>query len=220
MNTVGNTSTTLGNFDLGTGIGTTNITGGTIVVQLANTAVSGPRDYRNQSGLTGTTTVTGGTVQLGNAASGGAQAFDIAGVFPDLVIDNTFAHTATFLAPAVFNNVTRNITINSGTTLNIGNNVFLMNGTTLTNNGTLTANGASSNFVWFLTTAPQTYQGTGVVTAPITNFAIQADMGLTISPASLKYRRRRHPAVLGQSDQLKQDHARQRRCDHGRRADR
>ena len=182
--TMGNASTTLASFDLGTGVGTTNITGGTIIIQLANTAASGPRDYRNQSGLTGTTTVTGGTVQLGNAASGAAKAFSIAGVFPNLVIDNTSAnHSATFLAPAVFNNVTRNITINTGTTLNIGNNVFLMNGTTLTNNGTLTANGASSNFVWFLTTAPQTYQGTGVTTAPITNFAIQSDLGLTMNAA-------------------------------------
>ena len=182
--TIGNASTTLASFDLGTGTGTVNITGGTIIVQLANTGGSGPRDYRNQQGLTGTTTVTGGTVQLGNAASGAAKAFSIAGVFPNLVITNTSAnHSATFLAPAVFNNITRNITINTGTTLNIGNNVFLMNGTTLTNNGTLTANGASSNFVWFLTTAPQTYTGTGNVTAPVTNFAIQADMGLTIDPA-------------------------------------
>ena len=183
--TIGNASTTLASFDLGTGVGTTNITGGTIVVQLANTAVSGPRDFRNQSGLTGTTTVTGGTVQLGNAASGAAKAFSIAGVFPDLVISNASAnHSATFLAPAVFNNVTRNILINTGTTLNIGNNVFLMNGMTLTNNGTLTANGASSNFVWFLTTAPQMYTGSGVVTAPVTNFAIQADLGLTINATS------------------------------------
>jgi hypothetical protein len=183
--TVGNTSTTLASYDLGTGVGTTNITGGTVIVQLANIAVSGPRDYRNQSGLTGTTTVTGGTVQMGNAASGAAKAYSIAGVFPNLVIDNTSAgHSATMLAPALFNNVTRNILINPGTTLNIGSNVFLMNGATLTNNGTLTANGASSNFVWFLTTSPVLYTGTGVVTAPVTNFAIQADMGLTIDPAS------------------------------------
>ncbi|HZM87215.1 MAG TPA: C25 family cysteine peptidase, partial [Blastocatellia bacterium] len=183
--TVGNASSTLASFDLGTGVGTTNITGGTIIVQLANTSGAGPRDYRNQSGLTGTTTVTGGTVQMGNAASGVAKAFSIAGVFPNLVISNASAnHSATFLAPAVFNNITRNILINPGTTLNIGNNVFLMNGTTLTNNGTLTANGASSNFVWFLTTAPQLYTGSGVVTAPVTNFAIQADMGLTIDLAS------------------------------------
>lgn len=180
--TVGNTSITLGSFDLGTGTGTTSITGGTIVIQLASTAASGPRDFRNQSGLTGTTTVTAGTVQFGNAASGAAKAFSAAGVFPNVLVDNTSAgHSVTLLAPAVFNNVTRSITISTGATFNIGNNVFLMNGTTLTNNGTLTANGASSNFVWFLTTSPQTYTGTGVATAPITNFAVQADMGLTMN---------------------------------------
>lgn len=183
--TVGNTSTTLASFDLGTGAGTTNISGGNIFIVLANTAVSGPRDYRNQSGLTGTTTVTGGTVQFGTAASGAAKAYSAAGVFPNVVVDNTSAgHSVTLLAPAVFNNVTRNITITNGATFNIGSNVFLMNGATLTNNGTLTANGASSNFVWFLTTSPQLYTGTGVATAPITNFAVQADLGLTIDPAS------------------------------------
>jgi hypothetical protein len=182
--TVGNTSTTLASFDLGTGTGTTSITGGSIIVQLANTAVSGPRDFRNQSGV-GTDSVTGATVQLGNAVSGAAKAFSIAGVLPNLVISNTSAnHSATFLTPTVFNNIARNITINTGTTLNIGNNVFLMNGTTLTNNGTLTANGASSNFVWFLTTGPELYTGTGTVTAPITNMAIQADQGLTIDPSA------------------------------------
>ena len=87
------------------------------------------------------------------------------------------------LAPVAFNNISLNITISTGTTLNIGNNVFLNNGQTLTNNGTLTANGASSNFVWFLATAPMTYTGTGTVTAPMTNFAMQADMGLTINPS-------------------------------------
>ncbi len=183
--TIGNASTTLASFDLGTSSSSvTNITGGTIIVQLANTSASGPRDYRNQSGA-GTPNVTGGTLQLGNAASGAAKLFSIAGVIANLVIDNTSAgHSVQFLAPAVFNNITRNILINPGTTMNIGNNVFLMNGSTLTNNGTLTANGASSNFVWFLTTAPVVYTGTGVVTAPVTNFAMQADQGLTIDPAS------------------------------------
>ncbi len=182
--TIGNASTTLASFDLGTGTGTTSITGGTIVVQLANTAVSGPRDFRNQSGLTGTLSVSGGTLQAGNAASGAAKTFSMAGVLPNLVISNTSAgHTVNMLAPAVFNNVSRNITINSGTTFNIGSNTFLFNGNTLTNNGTLTANGATSNFVFFDSGAigAQTYTGTGVVTAPITNLAFQNDV--TFAPA-------------------------------------
>jgi uncharacterized repeat protein (TIGR01451 family) len=183
--TIGNASTTLACFDLGTGVGTANISAGNIVIQNASTAASGPRDYRHQSGLTGTTSVTGGTVQFGNAATAAAiQAFDVAGVFPNVIVDNTTAaHTVTMLAPAVFNNVTRNVTTTTGTTFNVGNNVFLFNGTTFTNNGTLTANGASSNFVWFNASAPVSYTGTGVTTAPITNFAIQADMGLTLDPA-------------------------------------
>lgn len=55
------------------------------------------------------------------------------------------------LAPAVFNNITRDVLVKTGTTFYIGSNVFLFNGMTFTNNGTLTANGASSNFVTFLT---------------------------------------------------------------------
>ena len=93
--TVGNASTTLASFDLGTAIASTiNISGGTIVCQLANTAVSGPRDYRSQGGL-GNAGITGGTLQLGNASSGTAKAFTMRGVVPNLVLTNTSAnHTA------------------------------------------------------------------------------------------------------------------------------
>ena len=185
--TIGNASTTLACFDLGTGVGTTNITNGAIVIQNASTALSGPRDYRNQSGLTGTTIVTGGTVQFGNAATTAAiQAFDVAGVFPNVVVTNTAAnHTVTMLAPEFFYNVTRNVLVNTGTTFNVGNNVFLFNGTSFTNNGTLTGNGASTNFVVFLTGTPVTYNDTGGVTVPLTNLAVQTDGGnFTIDPAT------------------------------------
>ena len=145
--TVGNASTTLASFDLGTSLTSAiNISGGTIVNQLANTGGSGPRDYRNQAGG-GIAGVTGGTVQLGNAGSGAAKAFDVAGVFPNLVLNNSSAgHSATMLAPAVYNNISLNITINTGNTLNIGNNLFLMNGATLTNNGTLPKRASSRLF--------------------------------------------------------------------------
>lgn len=185
--TVGNASTTLASFDLGTSLlSSITISGGTIVNQLANTAVSGPRDYRNQAG-NGIAGVTGGTLQLGNNGSGAAKAFTIGGVIPNLVITNTTGnHTATILTPAVnFNNSSLNITINTGNAVNLANAVFLFNGTTLTNNGTITHNGASSNFVWFLATAPVSYTGSGAVTAPMTSFEVQATMGLTIDPASL-----------------------------------
>jgi hypothetical protein len=74
--TVGNTSTTLGSFDLGTSASSTiTMSGGTIVVQLASSGI----DYRYDSGgsLSG---LTGGTVQFGNASSGAAKTFSARGV--------------------------------------------------------------------------------------------------------------------------------------------
>jgi len=183
--TIGNASATLASFDLGTSLGSSiNISGGTIVNQLASTGAT-QIDYRNQAG-SGILALTGGTLQLGNAGSGAAKAFVIRGVVPNLVLNNTSGnHSASWSTVLVnFNNISLNITINVGNTLNFGNNVFLFNGTTLTNNGTLTHNGASSNFVWFLATAPVSYTGTGVVTAPMSNMAIQADQGLTFDPTS------------------------------------
>ena len=132
VSTAGNTSTTLASFDLGTNTSSSiSISGGTVIVQLASTAASGPRDYRHQAG-TGATGVTGGTVQFGNAGSGAAKAFNAAGVFPDLVVNTTTAgHSVTMLAPAGFNNITRNLTIGTGGSFNTGNNVFLFNGDNL-----------------------------------------------------------------------------------------
>lgn len=186
VQTAGNTSTTLAGFDLGTSLSSTiSLTGGTIVVQLANTAASGPRDYRNQAG-TGIAGVTGGTLQLGNASSGAAKNFTMRGVVPNLVITNTSAnHTAQWdITLTNYNNISRNITINAGNTLNLGNVVFLFYGTTLTNDGTLTHNGASSNTVIFTDYAPVTYTGSGNVTAPLTALAVQATQGFTIDSAT------------------------------------
>jgi phage gpG-like protein len=182
--TIGNASGTLGSFDLGTSLTSSiSINGGTIVLQLASTGAT-QIDYRDQAG-SGTLGVTGGTLQAGNAASGAAKSFILRGVLPNLVISNTSAnHSATMSTTLVnYNNISRNITINSGTTFNAGNVVFLFNGTTLTNNGTLTHNGASSNFVLFLTTGPVTYTGSGTVTAPMSNLGIQSDSGFIIDPA-------------------------------------
>ncbi len=179
VGTIGHSSTTLAGFDMGTSTASfVTITGGNIVVQNANGAASTPRDYRHQSGSAATTggsaSVTGGTVQLGNASTTTLQAFNVQGVLPDLIVTNNGgANTAAFGAVSNWNHLTRNITVQAGTTLNFGNAIFLMNGATLTNNGTITHNGASSRFVWFLAAAPQTYQGTGTVTAPMTSFEVQ-----------------------------------------------
>ncbi|MBL8183048.1 MAG: hypothetical protein JNL64_15725 [Blastocatellia bacterium] len=184
--TIGNASGTLGSFDLGTSLSSSiAISGGTIVNQLASTGAT-QIDYRNQAG-SGITGVTGGTLQLGNAASGAAKAFVIRGVAPNILLTNTSAsHTASYSTTLVnYNNISRNITISTGTTFNSGNVVFLFNGTNITNNGTLTHNGASSNFVIFTTGTTVTYTGTGSVTSPMTNLAVQADGGnFTIDPAT------------------------------------
>ena len=182
VNTIGNASTTLGSFDLGTSASSTiTVSGGTIVIQLAATTI----DYRNQAG-SGITGVTGGTLQLGNANSGAAKAFSIRGVVPNLLLTNTSAnHTASWSTTLVnYNNISLDITISAGTTLNLGNVVFLFYGTTITNNGTLTHTGASSNTVIFTDYAPVTYTGSGVVTAPLSNLAIQAVPSFTIDPSS------------------------------------
>jgi hypothetical protein len=184
--TIGNASTTLASFDLGaSATSVVSMTGGTIVCQLASTAASGPRDYRNQAGSVGIGVVTGGSLRLGNAASGAAKAFSIAGVVPNLILDNSSAgHSAIFLAPSAFNNITRDITINTGNVLNCGNNVFLFSGSAITNNGTLTHNGASSRFITFNTNTNILYTGSGSVTVPMTSLELQNDLNFTISPAS------------------------------------
>lgn len=169
--TVGNASTTLGSFDLGTSL-TSNIslTGGNIICQLAATTI----DYRNQAG-SGIAGVTGATLRLGNAASGAAKVFSIRGVVPNLVVDSTSAgHSASWSTTITnFNNISLDVTVGAGATLNFANAVFLFNGATLTNNGTITHNGASSRFIWFNPTLPGNYTGTGVVTAPMTSWELQ-----------------------------------------------
>lgn len=177
--TIGNASATLGSFDLGTSLASTiSLSGGTIVAQLAATAI----DYRNQAGG-GSAGVTGATLQLGNAASGAAKTFNLRGVLPNVTVTNTSAgHTAVMSTTLVnYNNFALSIAISPTATFNAGNTTFLMAGSSLLNNGTLTANGASSNFVWFdIGQGAQTYSGSGVTTAPITSMSIQSS-GLTLA---------------------------------------
>lgn len=182
--TVGNTSTTLSCFDLGTHTGAfVAISGGTIVSQLASTAASGPRDYRFQGGIGGSA-ITGGTLQLGNASSGTAKTFNIAGATPNIVVTSTSGnHTGNFLAPAGINNISRNITTQTGATLNTGNQVFLFNGDSIVNNGTLTSTGTAARFITFRPATPIGYSGTGTVTAPMNSLELQNDLAFTFDPA-------------------------------------
>jgi hypothetical protein len=181
--TVGNASTTLASFDLGTSLTSAiNISGGTIITQLANTGGSGPRDYRMQAGG-GVASLTGGTLQLGNASSGAAKTFIMRGVLPlNMVVSNTSAgHTGQMDTTLVnYNNLAQNITINSTATFNTGNVIFLITGN-MTNNGTLTSTGASSRYYHLGNGVAQTESGTGVVTAPMTSFDVDNALGVTLS---------------------------------------
>jgi hypothetical protein len=190
VQTQGNVSTTLAGFDMGTSTASSvTLTGGNIVVQLANTGGSGPRDYRHQSGSAttsaGIASVTGTVLQLGNASSGTAKTFTVRGIVPNLVIDNTSAgHTGQWDTVATnWNNISRNILINPGTTLNLGNIIFLFAGTTFTNNGTLVHNGASSRTYFFGPGAnlPQTFGGSGTITAPLTSIDFDNALGVTLN---------------------------------------
>jgi hypothetical protein len=175
--TAGNTSTTLGSFDLGTAAGSTiTMTGGTIIHQLAASTI----DYRFDAGG-GPAGMTGGTLQMGNASSGAAKSFNIRGVFPNLVMNNVSAgHSATMSTTLVnYNHVALSVTINSGNTFNIGNAIFLLLGDTV-NNGTLTAVGTSSRYYHLGNGVAQNYSGTGVTTA-MNSFDIDNPLGLTIS---------------------------------------
>ena len=91
---VANTSASLYSFDLGTSLTSSIIwTAGNVVLQKAASGTT-HRDYRNQAG---DGNLGGGTLQIGNASSGAAGAFNIFAVVPNLVIDPTYAHTVTFL---------------------------------------------------------------------------------------------------------------------------
>jgi len=179
--TIGNTSPTLGSFDLGTSTASTvSLSGGTIVVQLAATAI----DYRDQAGSGIAGLAGGGTLQLGNAASGTAKTFNLRGVLPNVLVSNTSAgHTAVLSTTlANFNNTVLNVTITPGATFNIGNTTLFMDGAAMTNNGTLSGTGVNSNFVWRDNgVGAQTYTGNGVTTAPISSITVQNIAGVTLT---------------------------------------
>jgi len=185
--TIGHSSSTAGCFDMGSATASAvTITAGEITIQNGRSSFSNSPDYRHQGGTTGPATVTGGTVRFGNASTtSGVTFFYAAGVMPNLVIDNTVGgHTLLLHPGGVFQNVTRNVTINTGTTFNInGSTPYLMNGSTFVNNGTLTAlQPSTANFVWFDPAGNPTYSGTGVSAGIIGSFTVQGQ-SLTLDPA-------------------------------------
>lgn len=179
VNSIGNTSTTLASFDLGTSTtSTTNITGGTVNVILANTGGSGPRDVRGSN--IAAPTITGGAINFGTAASGAAKTFFALGSIPGFTMNNASANHSVTLAGIT--NTWTNTVIPTGSTLTLGAFTYFVRGATFTNNGIVNATAASSNFYFFSAT-PQTINGAGTYTPGITSLSADTSSQLILDPA-------------------------------------
>jgi uncharacterized repeat protein (TIGR01451 family) len=181
VSTAGNTSTTLASFDLGISASSSfTMSGGAIVIQLAGSALSGPRDYR---AATGVYNMTGGTVQFGNASSGSARTFyasagtsTVSSIFPNLVIGNESAgHTVNLVTGGLLG---LTVTIHPATTLNLNGFTLYLVGS-LTNNGTL--NGTTTGSTLYMTGSSATsYSGAGTVVAPLATLSVDNLAGVTL----------------------------------------
>src|SRR5207247_10018510 len=149
-----------------------------IVLVLTSTANSSRRDYNVNAG---TVSVTGGTLQVGTAASLVNSNFQIAGIMPALVVDNTTnAKTATLFSGSAASQAF-GVTINTGSTLNLGALPLTVNGSTVTNNGTLTGTSAGATLAFVSETLAQTFTGSGSVTSPLDGLTVDSPSGLTMS---------------------------------------
>ncbi len=176
--TVGNSGsgTANGTFTLAAAA-TFNMTGGTINLVQASTGAT-PVDYNNAAVVVAST----GTVQAGTAATVTNFNFRVRGSLPNFVIDNTTNNkTATLGAQT---NLLGTTLIKTGATFVINGQICLVIGPTFTNNGTLTGTAASTRFYFLGGSGPTTYNGTGVVTAPLTSFEVDNVAGVTIDPGT------------------------------------
>jgi len=182
--TVGNTSTTYASFDLGTSATSSfTLSGGTITIQLASTAASGPRDFRGGSTTPIWTNYTGTTLYLGNANSGASKTFFISGSVPPMVITTTSAvHNVSLYAAAYYYG---DLLIPVGSTLNLNGYGFWCSGDA-ENNGTITGTvtGSRFDFAGGLLRAAQTYSGTGAFgtsSAPVLSTGFNNSAGVTLN---------------------------------------
>ncbi len=142
--TSGNSSSTLGSLNMTSGTSFT-MTGGAINMVQKSTGAT-QIDYKN---LAGTVSISGGTLTIGTTATSASSNFNIQGVMPPLVVDNTTnAKTATINgASTVYGNVTINSTsslvLNSGVTATV--NGSLSNSGTYNATGTLNLSGDWTN---------------------------------------------------------------------------
>ncbi|WP_026976493.1 T9SS type A sorting domain-containing protein [Flavobacterium tegetincola] len=171
VNQIGNTSTTLASFDLGTNVASViNFTGGTVNVVLANTAVSGPRDVRGTSVFSPNFGGTG-IINFGTAASAvTSSTYFISGNVPGLNISTASAfHNLSLNASA---QSFGNVTVPVGSILNLNGFRFILRGTSMINNGTLTGTITGSDLYFFAGTVPQSYSGSGITTEGLISLSV------------------------------------------------
>jgi hypothetical protein len=177
--TVASTSTGFASFDMqGNDGGKFNMSGGSIVIQNANTTGVGPRDYKNTLANTDVN-ITGGTLQFGNALTTGAENFFIQGQVPGLTVDNAVpGHTLTLLDDI---RVTQNTNIKAGATVITDGFTFRQEGNVLTNAGTFDGTATGSILAFPLGTTTYTLNGDGVFTAPLARLIVDNNNGLSIA---------------------------------------
>ncbi|HEV7763893.1 MAG TPA: hypothetical protein VGQ76_02725, partial [Thermoanaerobaculia bacterium] len=173
--TVGNSQTNVGSFEL-LAAAIFNFTGGTINVVQASTGAT-QIDFR----VSGTAAAVNGTLRIGTAATVTKFTFNIRGNIPNLVIDNTTNNKFASVTSQV--NLLGTTLINVGTSLTINGQICLVLGPTFTNNGTLIGTAANTRFYFLGGTGPTTYNGTGVVTAPLVSWEVDNPANVTIDPA-------------------------------------
>ncbi len=205
--TVGNTSTTLASFDLGTSATSSHsLTGGTVTVQLANTATSGPRDVRGGSTSVIWPDYTGTTIYLGNASSGASKTFYLGGCIPPMVITTTSAtHKAALAAAAYYFG---DLSIPSTSDFNLNGFGFWCKGDVV-NNGTITGTLTGSRFDFagalLLSTKPQSYSGSGTMGAsatPILSTGFNNSYGITLNNTVYSLRANMFLGTLNNSSNL------------------
>lgn len=182
--TVGNGIQFLGSFDLFNPNSTFDMTGGTIVSHRRPTNANS-FGYLNLAAVAAAT----GTLQIGSASTQAGSTISITGSTPNLVIDNTTNTKVVRIAPNTFDvpdsrlSIHGSTTIQPGSTLNLNGRVCVVYGSSFTNHGTLNGTAANSWLVFDSATAQATYQGSGLVTAPLAKLEIYNSFGLTIDPA-------------------------------------
>ncbi len=159
---VGNTSSTFASFDLGTGLSAISLTGGTIIIQLAGTATSGPRDFRGPTTSQFYANMNT-ALQLGNALSGSVKTFYLTGSIPPLTISTTSAIHKIALSGSVY--YYGSLTIPASSDLNLNGSGFFLLGADLINNGSITGTVTGSRFDFanalYGPTQAQSYSGAG-----------------------------------------------------------